>query len=125
MKYSDKIMAGRIRRTLRMISLLFLGMSFCPVDVLAGDPYDLKPTTAEVQHPERVFTNDAGNVVVDFGKDAFGWFELSAPAAGLEYFINIGEVLWEENGIRRKRGFNVCLLLRICAMSLMLERVVL
>ena len=108
MKCCDTIIKGRVLRTLRMICLLFFGMSFCPVDVLAGDPYDLKPTIAEVQYPEKVFTNDAGNVVVDFGKDAFGWFELSAPAAGLEYFINIGEILWEESGnVDRNPGANV------------------
>ena len=75
MKCCDTIIEGRVLRTLRMICLLFFWMSFCPVDVLAGDPYDLKATIAEVQYPERVFTNDAGNVVVDFGKDAFGWFD--------------------------------------------------
>ena len=40
-----------------------------------------------------------------FGKDAFGWLEIDAPAAGLEYFMNIGEILWEETGlVDRKPG---------------------
>ena len=63
-----------------------------------ADPNALKSTVAIEQFPERVFTNEAGNVVVDFGKDAFGWLEIDAPAPGLKYFINIGEVLWEQNG---------------------------
>ena len=63
-----------------------------------ADPYALKSTVAIEQLPERVFTNEAGNVVIDFGKDAFGWLEIDAPASGLEYFINLGEVLWDENG---------------------------
>ena len=63
-----------------------------------ADPNAPKSTVAIEQFPERVFTNEAGNVVVDFGKDAFGWLEIDAPAPGLKYFINIGEVLWEQNG---------------------------
>ena len=73
-------------------------VAFCSLIAIAGNPSDLKSTIAEMQYPERVFTNDAGNVVVDFGKDAFGWLEIDAPSPGLEYFANIGEVLWDENG---------------------------
>jgi hypothetical protein len=75
---------------------------------IGSDPCSLKSTVAEVQYPERVFTNETGNIVADFGKDAFGWLEISAPAAGLEYFINIGEILWNANGIvDRNPGVNV------------------
>ena len=74
----------------------------------AGDPYDVKETVAEVQFPERVFTNAAGSVVVDFGKDAFGWLEIDAPAAGREYFMNIGEILRGKTGhVDRKPGQSV------------------
>jgi len=59
-----------------------------------GEP---KATVAEVQHPERVFTNNAGRLCVDFGKDAFGWIEIDAPAAGLDVFLAMGEHLWEES----------------------------
>ena len=54
-----------------------------------------------MQYPERVFTNAAGRLCVDFGKDAFGWLEIHAPAAGLEYFLAMGEHLWEDGTLNR------------------------
>ena len=63
-----------------------------------GEP---KQTVAEVQYPERVFTNASGRVCVDFGKDAFGWLEIDAPAAGLDYFLALGESLLENGTLDR------------------------
>ena len=60
-----------------------------------------KQTVAEVQYPERVFTNSAGRLCVDFGKDAFGWLEIDAPAAGLDYFLAIGEHLNHDGTLNR------------------------
>ena len=86
----------------RLLAFLILLSTAC---AFAGDPYAVKETVSELQFPERVFTNETGGIVVDFGKDAFGWLEIDAPAAGLEYFMNIGEILWEETGlVDRKPG---------------------
>ena len=63
-----------------------------------GEP---KQTVAEVQYPERVFTNAAGRLCVDFGKDAFGWLEIDAPAAGLDYFLAMGEHLKNDGTLNR------------------------
>ena len=67
----------------------------------AGTVGNPRETVAEVQYPERVFTNAAGRLCVDFGKDAFGWLEIHAPAAGLEYFLAMGEHLWEDGTLNR------------------------
>ena len=63
-----------------------------------GEP---KQTVVEVQYPERVFTNASGRLCADFGKDAFGWLEINAPAAGLEYFLAMGEHLFEDGTLNR------------------------
>ena len=85
-------------------SIIAAGSFLVPVAVHAGSPYDLKQTIAEVQMPERVFTNEAGNVTVDFGKDAFGWLEICAPAPGLEYFLALGEHLMPNGVVGRSPG---------------------
>ena len=63
-----------------------------------GEP---KQLVAEVQYPVRVFTNAAGRVCADFGKDAFGWLEVDAPAAGLSYFLAMGEHLLDDGTLNR------------------------
>ena len=73
-------------------------------DACCRDALVLKDTIALPETPERVFTNAAGNVCVDFGKDAFGWVEVYAPAAGLEYFIGMAEGLLENGSIDRLCG---------------------
>ena len=60
-----------------------------------------KQTVAEVQYPERVFTNGEGRLCVDFGKDAFGWLEIDAPTAGLNYFLAMGEQLKHDGTLNR------------------------
>ena len=60
-----------------------------------------KQTVAEVQYPEHVFTNGAGRLCVDFGKDAFGWLEIDAPTAGLDYFLAMGEHLKHDGTLNR------------------------
>lgn len=62
---------------------------------------ELKRTVAEVQYPECVFTNAAGRLCADFGKDAFGWLEIDAPSAGLDYFLAIGERLKSDGTLDR------------------------
>ena len=90
---------------MQLTNLLTLAAVFATACTYAGDPAALKATVSEVQVPERVFTNATGGIVVDFGKDAFGWLEIDAPAAGLDYFLNIGEVLRETTGhVDRKPG---------------------
>lgn len=60
-----------------------------------------KQTVAEVQYPERLITNGAGRLCVDFGKDAFGWLEINAPSAGLDYFLAMGEHLNNDGTLNR------------------------
>ena len=63
-----------------------------------------KSTVATIEFPECVFTNDAGRLCVDFGKDAFGWLEIDAPTAGLGYFLAIGERLKDGGTLERVGG---------------------
>jgi hypothetical protein len=60
-----------------------------------------RETVAEVQYPERVFTNAEGRLCADFGKAAFGWLEIDAPAPGLGYFLAIGERLRNDGTLDR------------------------
>jgi len=92
-------------RDLRTLAAFLLA----PVaQAFAGDPYAVLEPVAVLQAPERVFTNETGGIVVDFGKDAFGWLEIDAPGAGREYFLNIGEILRDRGGyVSRKPGENV------------------
>ena len=85
-------------------SIIAAGSFGASVAVRAGNPYDLKQTVAEVQAPERVFVNANGNICVDFGRDAFGWLEISAPQPGLDYFLGIGESLLKNGVLNRNPG---------------------
>lgn len=80
---------------------LLLSLACTAFAVYAGYLGEPKATVAELQYPERVFTNGAGRICVDFGRDAFGWLEIDAPAAGLEYFLALGEHLWEDGTLNR------------------------
>lgn len=64
----------------------------------------MKEVIATEEHPCRVFTNAAGRVCADFGRDAFGWLEIDAPRAGLEYFICLGEHLLPDGTVNRHTG---------------------
>ena len=64
------------------------------------------PTVATVERPVRVYTNDAGRITVDFGRDAFGWLELVAPRTG-DYFVVLGEKLGADGGVERGFAPNV------------------
>ena len=88
--------------------MAFLLLSACAS--LASEAFYLgepKPTAVEVQAPERVFTNDAGRICADFGKAAFGWLEIDAPAAGLYYFLAMGEHLMPNGVVNRNPPGNV------------------
>ena len=79
-------------------AVLSVGVALTSAAAYLGEA---KQTVAEVQYPERVFTNAAGRLCVDFGKDAFGWLEIDAPAAGLDYFLAMGEHLKEDGTLNR------------------------
>ena len=79
-------------------AVLSVGVALTSAAAYLGEA---KQTVAEVQYPERVFTNAAGRICVDFGKDAFGWLEIDAPAAGLDYFLAMGEHLKEDGTLNR------------------------
>lgn len=63
-----------------------------------------KATVARAERPTRFFRNAAGRLCADFGRDAFGWLEIDAPRAGLEYFIVLGEHLLPDGTINRAPG---------------------
>ena len=58
------------------------------------DPYDYKKTVQRRVAPVSVVTNAVGNVLVDFGREAFGFLEL-LPPSGAEggYDVRLGELL--------------------------------
>ena len=76
-------------------------LAFVALAASASCPDEPKRTVAEIQFPERVFTNAAGRLCADFGKDAFGWLEIDAPAAGLDYFLAMGEHLLGDGTLNR------------------------
>ena len=45
-----------------------------------------------VERPVSITTNAAGGVLVDFGRDAYGWLEFDSPLAG-GYNLAIGEIV--------------------------------
>ena len=94
------VMVNAKRRDLAASCFAAVAALLVPVAPAAylGEP---KPTVAEVQYPERVFTNSAGRLCVDFGKAAFGWLEIDAPAAGLDYFLTMGEHLQNDGTVNR------------------------
>ena len=85
-------------------TVLLLGVAMEVSAAYLGEP---KQTVAEVQYPERVFTNAVGRLCVDFGKAAFGWLEIDAPAAGLDYFLAMGEHLKDDGTLNRMPPPNV------------------
>lgn len=87
----------------RMMNVTMLPslLAFAALAASASCPDEPKRTVAEIQFPERVFTNAAGRLCADFGKDAFGWLEIDAPAAGLDYFLAMGEHLLGDGTLNR------------------------
>jgi hypothetical protein len=63
-----------------------------------GDAYDYKELVTREVKPVKITKNDAGNNVVDFGRDAIGWLELDGPEAGA-YEIVIGELTNERGEV--------------------------
>jgi hypothetical protein len=45
-----------------------------------------------VEYPVSITTNSTGGVLVDFGRDAYGWLEFNSPHAGA-YNLAIGEIV--------------------------------
>ena len=58
---------------------------------LPRDPYAYHQLQVTAEHPEAISTNSADHVLLDFGKDAVGWFEFADGPAG-EYEIVLGEL---------------------------------
>ena len=90
---------SRMMKVAKAACLPFLACA--ALSVRAGRLGEPRQTVAEVQYPERVFTNAAGRLCADFGKDAFGWLEIDAPAAGLGYFLAMGERLRDDGTLDR------------------------
>ena len=58
----------------------------------ACDPYDYKQIVVREVAPAEVRVNASGHTLVDFGRDAIGWLEVSGEEEG-RYEIRIGELL--------------------------------
>ena len=58
----------------------------------ADDPYNYKELVERKVKPVEVSANEAGHRLVDFGRDAVGWLEISGEGEG-PYEIVIGELL--------------------------------
>ena len=73
----------------------------------AGDPYDYKKTVQRRVAPAAVTTNAAGRVLVDFGREAFGFLEL-LPPPGTEgdYDVSLGELL-KDGSVNMKPGATI------------------
>ena len=62
------------------------GLVFLPVLALAA------AFQTTVERPVSITTNEQGSVLVDFGRDAYGWLEFVSPLAG-GYNLAIGEII--------------------------------
>ena len=85
-------------------SLFFAALA---LSAAAHDPYDYKKTVQRRVTPETVTTNAAGNVLVDFGREAFGFLELlPPPGANGAYAVNLGELL-KGDGVNMNPGATI------------------
>ncbi len=73
---------------------VFLFSAVAVMSAVANDPYDYKKTVQRRVAPVAVSTNAAGHLLVDFGREAFGFLEL-LPPEGVKgnYDISLGELL--------------------------------
>jgi len=86
-------------------TLLFFAVS--ALAATAGDPYDRKKTVQRHVAPVAVTTNAAGRVLVDFGKEAFGFLELlPPPGAEGDYDVRLGELL-KDGSVNMKPGATI------------------
>ena len=77
------------------------------LSALAGDPYDYKKTVQRRVSPVTVTTNAAGRVLVDFGREAFGFLELLPPPGTTgDYDVSLGELL-KDGGVDMKPGATI------------------
>jgi hypothetical protein len=77
-----------------MKTLLLCAAAMAAMWASGGDPYDYKKTVQRRMAPASVTTNAAGNALVDFGREAFGFLELlPPPGAEGEYEVCLGELL--------------------------------
>lgn len=91
-----------------------LGIS-CGLALLAGsalarlgDPEELLATVERTVRPASVSTNNAGNVVFDFGREVFGRLEILAPeGASGEYVVRLGELLDGAGGVNMRPGATI------------------
>jgi len=74
---------------------------------MGGDPYDYKKTVQRRVSPVSVAKNAAGNVLVDFGCETFGFVELLPPkGASGAYEVRLGELL-KDGGVDLKPGATI------------------
>lgn len=83
-------------------------LAFCALLAAIPAPAVGSPclTVATAERPAAIFTNAAGRVTVDFGRDAFGWLEFVAPRTG-DYFVVLGEKLAADGSVERGFAPNV------------------
>jgi hypothetical protein len=88
-------------------NISIISIALAMLAVAAGDPYDYKKTVQRRVPPVAVTTNAAGRVLVDFGKEAFGFLELLPPpgTAG-DYDVSLGELL-KDGSVNMKPGATI------------------
>lgn len=75
---------------------------------IAGDPYDYKKTVQRRVTPVSVSTNSVGRVLVDFGREAFGFLEFAPPAGTRgKYHVRLGELLRPDGSVNMKPGATI------------------
>ena len=73
------------------LSVLLAG-AVAVTSVLADGVVPPKAFRTTVEKPVSITTNAAGGVLVDFGRDAYGWLEFVTPQGG-SYKLDIGEIV--------------------------------
>ena len=78
------------------------------VSARPGDPDDLLATVERNVSAASVSTNTAGNVVFDFGREAFGRLEIMAPEGSSgECVVRLGELLDGAGGVNMHPGATI------------------
>ncbi|MGN0852915.1 MAG: MGH1-like glycoside hydrolase domain-containing protein [Kiritimatiellia bacterium] len=74
----------------------------------AGDPYDHKKTVQRRVAPVAIRTNAVGRVLVDFGREAFGFLEFVPPAGTRgRYHVRLGELLRPDGSVNMAPGATI------------------
>ena len=87
-------------------AFLFIPL-FLACAAFAADPYDYKKTVQRRVPPTSVAKRSTGNVLVDFGREAFGFVEILPPKGAFgEYEVRLGELL-KDGGVNMKPGATI------------------